>query len=281
MRNNNAQLGARELREALNLGAQDTSEFKLSASSVSPADILAMSEAQLNLAAAYVVDRWEEAAEGSGDHKLVHADRPSPDATSNQMAHRAAHVTSAEQDNGASKHYAYNNGGRHLDAARSAQDMAAKKYHRQIDEQIDEAHSYLLSRFGEQTASSAHSIRTIAVFTVHAASLVAWKRHYPNLHRGTFNGLTHVLSCNTPNPLPDVKPPSHVLVSYIGRDAAFMHDNHAIFETRGVQAVVGRLLSLIGGTSDRDSVDLANYINHTADVVAKTYMAYIGRGVSL
>jgi hypothetical protein len=87
----------------------------------------------------------------------------------------------------------------------------AQRYHDQIDAQIEASYRFLRETFGEGEAGNftrRYSLRTLSVFAVHIATLVAIARDFPQLDRATLNGFTRTLSFRTENTMPDVEPPA-------------------------------------------------------------------------
>lgn len=156
-------------------------------------------------------------------------------------------------------------------------DSRAERYHDQIDEQIESSYNFLLGMFGaDNTENSArrYSLKTLSVFAVHIATLVAIKREYPKLHRMTLNGFTRTLSFQTPNTMPNVKPPEGMFVSYCSDEESFMHSQTETFEQQGVEPLVRRLLQQLGGRDD-DYKLLFDHLEHAARQASRTYLPFL------
>ncbi len=154
----------------------------------------------------------------------------------------------------------------------------AEKYHQQIDGQIELSYRFLRDNFrkteGENTAET-YSLKTLAVFAVHIASLVATNRDFPEIHRGTFNGLTRALSFRTPNTMPNVKPPKDMFVSYCSMEESFMHEQTEIFQKQGLEPLVQSLMQHLGGCNEILYNLLYDHIERTSHQVSKTYLPHL------
>jgi len=154
----------------------------------------------------------------------------------------------------------------------------AEKYHKQIDEQIELSYRFLRDNFrkmdGENT-SEPYSLKTLAVFAVHIASLVATNRDFPEIHRGTFNGLTRALSFRTPNTMPNVKPPNDMFVSYCSMEESLMHEQTEIFQKQGLEPLIQGLLQHLGGCNEILFKLLYDHIDRTSHQASKTYLPYL------
>lgn len=159
-------------------------------------------------------------------------------------------------------------------------DARAKRYHQQIDEQIEVSYRFLSDRFGQnytEAKRSRYTLRTLSVFVVHIATLIAVKRYYPYIHRGTLNGFTRTLSFRTPNSMPDVEPPEDMLVSYCSEEESFMHWQTRTFEQQGLKPLVGRLLYELGGEPE-DYYVLLEHLENVSQYASRTYLLYLARG---
>lgn len=154
----------------------------------------------------------------------------------------------------------------------------AEKYHKQIDEQIDLSYRFLRDNFrkmeGENTAEL-YSLKTLAVFAVHIASLVATNRDFPEIHRGTFNGLTRALSFRTPNTMPNIKPPNGMFVSYCSMEESFMHEQTETFQNQGLEPLVRNLLQHLGGCNEILYNLLYDHMERTSHQASKTYLPHL------
>ncbi len=156
----------------------------------------------------------------------------------------------------------------------------ANRYHDQIDTQIESTYSFLLDRFGQEKKDNTvgqQSLRTLSVYTVHIATLVAIKREYPALHRMTLNGFTRALSFRTPNTMPEVKSSENVFVSYCSIEESFMHEQTKVFERRGVEPLARNLLQQLGG-KDGDYNAFAEHLDRAARQASATYLPYLAEG---
>jgi hypothetical protein len=127
---------------------------------------------------------------------------------------------------------------------------------------------------GENT-SEPYSLKTLAVFADHIASLVATNRDFPEVHRGTFNGLTRALSFRTPNTMPNVKPPNDMFVSYCSMEESFMHEQTEIFQKQGLEPLIQGLLQHLGGCNEILYKLLYDHIERTSHQASKTYLPYL------
>jgi len=156
-------------------------------------------------------------------------------------------------------------------------DSRAERYHELIDAQIESSYVYLLGMFGEESAENPtrrYSLKTLSVFAVHIATLVAIKREFPKLHRSTLNGFTRTLSFRTPNTMPNVKPPDGVFVSYCSDEESFMHTQMETFEQQGVEPLLRSLLQQLGG-KDKDYKSLFDHLEHTAHQASRSYLPFL------
>lgn len=156
-------------------------------------------------------------------------------------------------------------------------ESGAERYHNQIDALIRSSHSFLLERFAERKDASVngqHSLKTLSVFAVHAATLLAIKRDFPLIHRSALNGFTRTLSFQTPNTMPNVQPPQGMLVSYSSEEESFMHKQTEVFEQEGMRPLVRNLLQLLGG-NDRDYSPLCDHLDLAARQASSTYLPHI------
>lgn len=154
----------------------------------------------------------------------------------------------------------------------------AEKYHNQIDEQIELSYRFLRDNFGEkerENSAEPYSLKTLSVFTVHIASLVAIKREFPEIHRGAFNGLTRTLSFRTPNTMPNVEPPDGMFVSYCSMEESFMHKQTETFQKQGLEPLVRNLLRHLGGGKDIHYNLLCNHVESTSHQASKTYLPHL------
>lgn len=156
-------------------------------------------------------------------------------------------------------------------------DCRAQKYHDQIDAQIESSYKFLRDMFGEENGENParrYSLRTLSVFAVHIATLVAVKREFPKLHRSTLNGFTRTLSFRTPNTMPNVKPPDGVFVSYCSEEESFMHTQTEVFDQQGVEPLVRSLLQQLGG-KDGDYKSLSEHLERAARQASRTYLPFL------
>lgn len=157
-------------------------------------------------------------------------------------------------------------------------ERSAEKYHEQIDEQIELSYRFLQDNFGardvEKTAEP-YSLKTLAVFTVHVANLVAVNRDFPKMHRGTFNGLTRALSFRTPNTMPNVKPPSGMFVSYCSMEESLMHEQTETFQKQGLEPLVRNLLQHLGSRDEIHYGLLYGHVEHASHQASKTYLTHL------
>lgn len=166
------------------------------------------------------------------------------------------------------------------DDSEDSDDIArnAKIYHNQIDEQIELSYTFLRDNFGEEDRESTdepYSRRTLAVFTVHIASLVAIEREFPEIYRMTINGLTRTLSFRTPNTMPNVKPPDGTFVSYCSMEESFMHEQTEAFQQQGLEPLVRNLLRHLGSREDIDFNLLCGHVERTSHQASKTYLSHL------
>lgn len=153
----------------------------------------------------------------------------------------------------------------------------AEKYHKQIDEQIELSYRFLRGNFGEregENTTEPYSLKTLAVFAVHIASLVATNRDFPEIHRGTFSGLTGTLSFRTPNTMPNVKPPNGMFVSYCSMEESFMHEQTETFQKQGLEPLVRNLLQHLGGGNEIYNL-LYDHVERTSHQASKTYLPHL------
>lgn len=169
-----------------------------------------------------------------------------------------------------------------VDAAKSKGmdnlEHTANNYHNQIDEQIDLSYKFLRDSFGEiesENFAESYSLKTLAVFMVHIASLVAIKREYPTTHRSIINGLTRTLSFRTPNTMPDTKEPDGVFVSNCSIEESFMHSQTNTFLNVGAEPIVRNLLQHLGSGNNIEYKLLWEHVAHTSHQVSKTYIPYL------
>ena len=156
-------------------------------------------------------------------------------------------------------------------------DRRASRYHDQIDALIDSSHSFLLGRFGEPTGGGIggrHTLKTLSVFAVHAATLLATKRDFPSLHRSVLNGFTRTLSFRTPNTMPNTQSPEGMLVSYCSNEESFMHKQTEVFEQHGIEPLVRNLLRQLGRNNNEFST-LSEYIDSAARQASNTYLTHL------
>lgn len=157
-------------------------------------------------------------------------------------------------------------------------ERSAEKYHEQIDDQIELSYKFLQDNFGENERESTdepYSQKTIAVFTVHLASLVAMKREFPEMNRMIFNGLTRTLSFRTPNTMPNVKPPNDRFVSYCSLEESYMHNQTEAFQDQGLEPLVENLLRHLGRDKDIDYNLLCSHLEHSSHQISKTYLPHL------
>ena len=169
-----------------------------------------------------------------------------------------------------------------VDAAKSQGmddvERRAENYHNQIDEQIELSYRFFRDNLGEiesENTAELYSLKTLAVFTVHIASLVAIKRECPGTHRSMINGLTRTLSFRTPNTMPNTKAPDGVFVSYCSVEESFMHTQTETFQNVGAEPVVRNLLQHLGSAKNIDYNLLWDHVAHTSHQVSKTYIPYL------
>jgi len=158
-------------------------------------------------------------------------------------------------------------------------EASSNKYHDQIDAQIASTYNFLKDRFGEKKNASLigrHNMKTLSIFAVHAATLLAIKREFPELRRITQNGFTRTLSFRTPNTMPNVKPPNNTFVSYCSEEESFMHKQTEVFEQQGVEPLVKNLLRHLGG-NDSDYNWIYDYIDLIARQVSRTYLPFLAK----
>lgn len=152
----------------------------------------------------------------------------------------------------------------------------AKKYHEQIDAQIELSQNFLQRNFKEKSINGQFSLKTLSVFTVHAATLLAIKREFPDLHRTTLNGFTRTLSFRTPKTMPNVTPSSSTFVSYCSVEESVMHKQTEVFEQHGIEPLVRNLLRYLGGT-ENDYKLLFEHIERTGCQASKTYLPFLAK----
>ena len=169
-----------------------------------------------------------------------------------------------------------------VDAAdsRGLNDIERKveNYHDQIDEQIELSSRFLRDSLGERESediTEPYSLKTLAVFTVHIASLVAINREFPEIHRFTINGFTRTLSFRTPNTIPNTKTPDGVFVSYCSMEESFMHTQTETFKNQGAEPVVRNLLRHLGSGKNIDYNFLWDHVNRTSQQASKTYIPHL------
>lgn len=154
----------------------------------------------------------------------------------------------------------------------------AEKYHEQIDEQIELSYRFLRDNFGErdgENTTEPYGLKTLAVFAVHIASLIAANRDFPEMHRGTFNGLTRTLSFRTPNTMPNVKPPNGMFVSYCSMEESFMHEQTETFQKHGLEPLVRNLLQHLGGGDEIHYGLLCGHLERASRQASKTYLPHL------
>ncbi len=169
------------------------------------------------------------------------------------------------------------------DAGNNSKDLddierSAEKYHKQIDGQIDLSYKLLQDNFEElekKSTDGPYSWRTLAVFTVHLASLVAMKREFPEINRMIFNGLTRTLSFRTPNTMPNVKPPDDRFVSYCSMEESFMHNQTETFQQLGLDPLVRNLLRHLGSGKDKDYKLLCDHVERASHQISKSYLPHL------
>ena len=155
-------------------------------------------------------------------------------------------------------------------------EIKANKYHEQIDAQIESSHEFLRNRFKETNINGQYSVKTLSVFTVHAATLLAVEREFPALHRTTLNGFTRTLSFRTPNTMPNITPPSGTFVSYCSAEESLMHKQTEVFEQHGIEPLVRNLLRNLGGT-ESDYKPLSDHIELAGRQASRTYLPFLAR----
>ena len=119
-------------------------------------------------------------------------------------------------------------------------------------------------------------MKTLSVFTVHAATLLAVEREFPALHRTTLNGFTRTLSFRTPNTMPNITPPSGTFVSYCSAEESLMHKQTEVFEQHGIEPLVRNLLRNLGGT-ESDYKPLSDHIELAGRQASRTYLPFLAR----
>ena len=255
MRNNNTILGTKEVRLALNMGVEDFMVHGHASPSIPPLELKSMAEEQSMLAMAYALDTWKEA-------------KPSSNALKSRRSNTPSLTKSDDGDES----------GEHGDDDEELDDLdrRAKTYHQQIDAQIESTHTFLRDTFGEEGIAGRHSLHTLSVFTVHAATLIAIERNYPELNLVTLNGFTQSLGFRTPDTQPEVESKKDAFAHYASIEAAFMHDQTDEFELRGVEPLIRDLLKHLGGNRDGQFKLLAEHVDRTADKVARTYLPHLG-----
>lgn len=157
-------------------------------------------------------------------------------------------------------------------------DRRAENYHSQIDEQIEASYKFLRENLGEtesQKFAEPYSLKTLAVFVVHIATLVAINREYPGMNRLTFNGFTRTLSFRTPNTMPNTKPPDGMLVSYCSLEESFMHSQTETFLNSGAEPVVRNLLQYLGGERMIDYKLLWEHVLSTSQKASRSYVPFL------
>lgn len=156
-------------------------------------------------------------------------------------------------------------------------DRRAQRYHEQIDAQIESTHKFLRDTFGKEwkhNHTRRHSLKTLSVFAVHIATLIAVKREFPGLHWGTLNGFTRTLSFRTPHTMPNVKPPDGAFVSYCSVEESFMLKQTKVFEYLGVNPLIRHLLLQLGGKTGDYNV-LFDHLERVALQASRTYLPYL------
>src|SRR5690606_33461661 len=142
--------------------------------------------------------------------------------------------------------------------------------------QIESSHDFLRSKFQETNISGQFSLKTLSVFTVHAATLLALKLKFPDLHRTTLNGFTRALSFRTPNTMPNITPPSRTFVTYCSAEESFMHKQTEVFERHGMEPLVRDLLRHLGGTQS-EYKSLSEHRELTGREASRTYLPFLAR----
>lgn len=153
-------------------------------------------------------------------------------------------------------------------------EISAKWYHEQIDKQIASISNFLKDRFGGKNQANfngQYSLQTLAVFTAHAATLLAAKQDFPDLHRSILNGFTRTLSFLTPNTMPEVNQPDGALVSYCSNEESFMHNQTDVFDRHGMEPLVRNLVRQLGG-NESDFAILSKHIELAARHATRTYL---------
>jgi hypothetical protein len=145
-------------------------------------------------------------------------------------------------------------------------DRSAASYHSLIDAQIELTHQFMRDRFGdraEMVSDGPYDLKTLSVFAVHAATLLAVSRDSTGVDRSILNGFRRALSFRTPNTMPDVNLPANTFVSYCSDEESFMHQQAAVFEKQGLEPIVRDLLLSVGGSS-HDYDPLSGHIEKAA-----------------
>lgn len=153
-------------------------------------------------------------------------------------------------------------------------ELKADNYHDQIDEQIELSYRFLRDNLGE-IESDPYSLKTLAVFTVHVASLVAINREYPETHRSIINGLTRTLSFRIPNTMPNTKAPDGMFVSYCSMEESYMHTQTETFQNQGAEPVLRNLLQHLGDGKSIDYNLLWEHVDCASHQASKTYIPHL------
>jgi hypothetical protein len=159
------------------------------------------------------------------------------------------------------------------DGVLDAIEKAAEIYHQQIDDLVDKNYRFLQANFKESTAKE-FSLRTVAVFITHVATLAAINRDCPWLHRSRINGLTLSLSHRTPHTMPTVKATPEVFVSYCSVEESFMQNQIGTFEQNGLDPLVENILSLLGGGPKQYDL-IRERIEHASFIASRTYLPHL------
>lgn len=260
MRNNNTTLGMKEIRNVLNLGVKDFMAHGPASPATSPLALQAMAEEQSMLAMAYALDTWDEAKRLGDSLRTRHATAPSINVGGGDD-----HDDNGDESDDAD------------DPGESLEDLdrRAGRYHKQIDDQIDSTYAFLKDRFGQDDVPGKHSLRTVSVFAVHVATLMAIARHDPRLSWMTLNGFTRSLASRTPDTMPKVKPPPDRFVSYCSIEEALMHRQTDVFQEQGVQPAVKGLLEHLGSNRAGDFELLYAHLESAAEQARKTYLPFL------
>jgi len=259
MRNGNTLLGTRELRAALNMAVKDILAHGFVLPSTRSSELHAMAETQSMLATAYVFDKWDE-ARGIGKVQAPTESR-APDLARSEPAPVNTSPQDDTEESGPTRDEATAGESETVRERLERQSKEQERYNEQIKDLVDSARALLRNSFDAAKASGEQHSDGLAHFIAYAVSLVALKRHYPQL-----------LPEN-----PDLRPKYwtfHKLkLGCVGQEQLQLMDNLArALDEGGMEALLRNLLRILGDNDGRHAQLMSDYLQRSADQAAITYM---------